>query len=107
MAKTNAKDELRTAERKAGASMVAAVIVFGFDYGSDVEDRPSFTLPPRWSREEFFNLEAFLDREYDSGFGSQMLHGTVWLSDGSWLERGEYDGSEWWAHRKCPAMPKA
>lgn len=46
-----------------------------------------------------------LDFEYDNSFGMQELHGTVWLPDGTWLDRGEYDGSEWWAYRVCPEIP--
>ena len=45
-----------------------------------------------------------LDFEYDSGWGSQELEGTIWYSDETWSDRGEYDGSEWWEHRKCPPL---
>lgn len=46
-----------------------------------------------------------LDFKYDSGYGSQELEGTIWYADGTWSERGEYDGSEWWVHRECPPLP--
>jgi hypothetical protein len=46
-----------------------------------------------------------LDFEYDSGYGQQELYGIVWLTDGSWLSREEYDGSEWWQHRFLPPVP--
>lgn len=46
-----------------------------------------------------------LDFNYDAGFGGQELEGTVWLTDGTWLSRGEYDGSEWWEHNKLPDIP--
>ena len=52
--------------------------------------------------EDFLKL---LDFEYSNGYGGQELFGTVWLSDGSWLSRGEYDGSEWWNHNKLPEIP--
>lgn len=42
---------------------------------------------------------------YDSGFGIQELFGTIWYTDGTWSERGEYDGSEWWEHRERPKIP--
>lgn len=42
---------------------------------------------------------------YDSGFGLQELFGIIWYTDGTWSERGEYDGSEWWEHRKRPEIP--
>lgn len=43
-----------------------------------------------------------LDKVYDSGFGSQELFGIVWFTDGTWLTRDEYDGSECWNHNVCP-----
>jgi len=47
-----------------------------------------------------------LDFNYDNGYGTQHLEGTVWYTDGTWSERDGYDGSEWWAHRQCPPLPK-
>ena len=47
-----------------------------------------------------------LDFEYDNGYGGQELFGNIWYKDGTWSERGEYDGSEWWEHKVCPAIPK-
>lgn len=41
---------------------------------------------------------------YDPGFGTQYWKGIILLSDGSWLTRGEYDGSEWWEHHKLPTV---
>ena len=46
-----------------------------------------------------------LDFEYDSGYCRQELFGNVWYADGTWSERGEYDGSEWWEHKECPPIP--
>lgn len=42
---------------------------------------------------------------YDSGFGIQELFGTIWYTDGTWSERCEYDGSEWWEYRERPKIP--
>ena len=54
--------------------------------------------------EEFLHR---LDFEYDNGYGGQQVYGTVWLKeDNTWLERGEYDGSEWWDYKKCPSVPE-
>jgi len=53
-------------------------------------------------------LEQVLPRlnfTYDSGYGHQCLHGTIWYTDGTWSDRGEYDGSEWWQHHVCPPLP--
>ena len=42
--------------------------------------------------------------DYDSGYGGQEIANdlVVVFKDRSWLERGEYDGSEWWEHRRPP-----
>ena len=45
---------------------------------------------------------TLLDFEYYSGFGGQEVYGYIWYTDGTWSERGEYDGSEWWIHKKRP-----
>lgn len=55
------------------------------------------------------DLEKFinsLDINYDSSWGTQELYGIIWLKDGTWLSRGEYDGSEWWIYNKCPEIPE-
>jgi len=39
---------------------------------------------------------------YDDGFGGQELYGFILYSDGTWSDRGEYDGSEWWQHQERP-----
>ena len=46
------------------------------------------------------------DREYDNGYGTQLVLPTlmVILNDGTWLERREYDGSEWWNHIVPPKV---
>ncbi len=51
------------------------------------------------------NALELLDFCYNCDFGGQELFGTVWLKDGSWLERYEYDGSEIWEHKFKPKMP--
>lgn len=28
--------------------------------------------------------------------------GFIWYADGSWSERDEYDGREWWEYQYCP-----
>jgi 8-oxo-dGTP pyrophosphatase MutT (NUDIX family) len=45
-----------------------------------------------------------LDFEYDAGFGGRVLYGTIWRTDGTWHERDEYDGSEWWRHVTRPEI---
>ena len=43
-----------------------------------------------------------LDFDYNDGFGVQELFGYIWYTDGTWSERAEYDGSEWWEYKKSP-----
>lgn len=46
------------------------------------------------------------DQEYDSGFGAQEVAADLIVAgDGFWLERHEYDGSEWWEFKEAPPMP--
>ncbi len=45
---------------------------------------------------------------YDNGYGSANIPENLLIvfKDGSWLERGEYDGSEWWEYKQVPLLPK-
>jgi hypothetical protein len=42
---------------------------------------------------------------YYSGYGGQELFGTVWMDNGEYITRGEYDGSEWWNYHRVPEIP--
>lgn len=46
--------------------------------------------------------------KYDNGYGAaNVSHGFVIVfTDGSWLERGEYDGAEWWEYKRCFTVPE-
>jgi hypothetical protein len=46
-----------------------------------------------------------LDFQYYARYGCQELFGNVWYTDGTWSERAEYDGSEWWEYKSCPPIP--
>ena len=46
-----------------------------------------------------------LDFEYHCGYGAQELYGTIWYTDGTWSERDQYDGSEWWEYKQVPEVP--
>ena len=53
-------------------------------------------------QDELDFLENLSYINYDEGYGSQRLFGTIVFKDGTWLERHEYDGSEWWEYKKLP-----
>ena len=59
--------------------------------------------------------EGYIDKElfkmmamaiyYDSGYGSAEIREDLTIvGEGWWLERDEYDGSEWWAFCATPAL---
>lgn len=87
----NAKTELQTILANQAAILCAEV--------------DKFRLKKGYSTDKLANFFINLDFEYDAGYGGQELYGTVWLIDGTWLSRGEYDGSEWWVHNKLPKIP--
>lgn len=86
----NAKDELLTALAYANQSL-KDIIAFNIYYESSSGDK-SF-------KGTTLALSS-LDFEYDEGYGSQHLYGTILFKDNSWLSRWEYDGSEGWEHNK-------
>lgn len=45
--------------------------------------------------------------EYDSGFGGpEVATDLMVVGRDFWLERHEYDGSEWWEYKGYPVKPK-
>lgn len=89
---TNAKKEIL---EEVGEKEVELVrIVFGKSY---------YDEPQQVIEGELEEVLPRLDFDYDCGYGGQYLYGYIWYKDGTWSERGEYDGSEWWEHKECPA----
>ena len=44
--------------------------------------------------------------EYDNGYGgAEIPLSLVVVGDDFWLERHEYDGSEWWEYKRMPTEP--
>jgi hypothetical protein len=54
-------------------------------------------------------FSAFIDVanqiEYDGGYGLEYINTfiNILFNDGSWMERREYDGSEWWEYHCTPS----
>jgi len=47
------------------------------------------------------------DIDYDGGFRCAEINTSLKIvGDGWWLERGEYDGAEWWVFKTMPVMPE-
>ena len=76
----------------------AATIQRGYGNGS-------IDLKVGYSKDEYQSFLDKLDFHYDSGYGGQELFGTIWIENGSWFDRGEYDGSEWWRYNSIPEIP--
>tara|TARA_R110000823_G_scaffold201784_2_gene332678 strand:- start:6379 stop:6696 length:318 start_codon:yes stop_codon:yes gene_type:complete len=84
------------------SKVICAEIIIGSEYD---DERVFIRLRLNYSATEFDNFLKTLDCEYNDGYGEQKLYGVVWLDSNKWLERGEYDGSEWWEKREIPAIP--
>ena len=63
-------------------------------------------LRENWTQEDLDLFLYDLDFEYDAGYGSQKVYGTIWMKDGTWYTRREYDGAEWWERHSLPEVPK-
>lgn len=88
-----------------GKAKVKCASIFRFYYDESGEHIQNFELKVNHTEEEFESFLKSLEFVYDSGFGAQELFGTIWLDDGTWCTRGEYDGSEWWVHNQLPEIP--
>lgn len=86
----NAKKEILTEIGNKEVELIR--IVFGKSY------QPQKTI------EGGAEIISLLDFDYCCGYGSQELFGYIWYKDGTWSERGEYDGSEWWEHKERPEL---
>ena len=95
----NAKEEFIKQTRD---KIVLCVVIYS-DW--DHEDTKT-VLKVGYSEEDYANFLNSLNFEYDAGYGGQELFGMIWYTDGTWSERGEYDGSEWWDYRVVPVVPE-
>lgn len=120
---TNALDEMLRvlSENKIFTTQIkCAVIGYTRNYGilnfveqilnnALYDDEPLFSkraiLPENWDNNQWLRFLEDMRFTYDNGFGSQELYGYIWFNDGSWLERAEYDGSEWWEYKTTPEIP--
>jgi hypothetical protein len=100
----NAKQEYLEHVKGLGPVSCAKITVGDPEY-SWIESR-DYILKVGFTAEEEQAFIDSLDFEYDAGFGGQELFGTIWFSGGTWSDRDEYDGSEWWSHNSRPEVPK-
>lgn len=75
-----------------------------YSYYADPENKKIAILKSdRTEKDEKLFYETLRSINYDDWYGLQQLFGEIVFKDGSWLSRGEYDGSEWWRLNKCPS----
>lgn len=52
------------------------------------------------------DLQKLLNIEYDDGYGgAEVPESFIIVGDNWWIERHEYDGSEWWEYKEMPKLP--
>jgi hypothetical protein len=99
----NAKNELLEIIKKHNVTIKCARLYFDGSYTSNYKSE-NINLKIRYTEEDYNIFLDKIDIEYDEGFGSQELFGIVWFTDGTWLDRGEYNGSEWWNYNIVPPV---
>lgn len=97
----NAKKELM--DMSNGQTIKCAHIQYRQYWGNTPKNL--HTLKIGHTKKELILFLNSLDFEYDNDYYGQLLYGYVWFDDGTWLERGKYNGSEWWEHKACPKIP--
>jgi len=102
---TNMKEEFL--EEVKSKEVLCVDLKYGYDWvDPDDDERPVvIQLVAAYSQEEYDKFLEKINFEYDDGFGSQLLSGIIWYKDGTWSERAEYDGSEWWSYKSRPRLP--
>ena len=101
----NARDELLQILKEHNLIIKCAKINYGEQW-DDEEKVPEYILKVGYNKEDYNKFLNELNFDYDSGFGGQRLFGKIWLTNNTWLSRGEYDGSEWWEYNILPEIPK-
>ena len=52
------------------------------------------------------DIQGLLNFTYDNGYGiDEIPSGFILVGKDFWLERHEYDGSEWWEFKQIPKKP--
>jgi len=52
------------------------------------------------------SFKKWADVDYDNSFGGEVINPDLLVvGEDWWLERHEYDGSEWWEYKEKPEKP--
>lgn len=85
--------------------VLCAWVAFRNDHYS-YEEEDKIYLKKGYTPGEYEEFLTKIDKNYDSGYGTQELFGHIWLTNGEWINRHEYDGSEHWEHVSSPDIPE-
>lgn len=69
------------------------------------KEKNNLKLCPNYTQEEYEYFLETLDFNYDDGYGTQEIDGFIWYEDGTFSQRAEYDGSEWFEYMETPEIP--
>lgn len=100
-------NEIRNALRELESTIPFDSILCGIVeiFSSLQKEEVHLKLKVGYTEEDLAQFCKALDVNYDAGFGGQEVYGVIWLKDGTWITREEYDGSEWWDHHTVPDIP--
>ena len=98
---TNAKEEFL--EMIKGKSKIKCASI---QYKKSYDELCQKTLKINYTEEDYQLFLKPFYFNYDAGYGIQELDGTIWLEDGTWFTRDEYDGSEWWLFHILSDIPE-
>ena len=79
---------------------------------SILEDRNKSLSDIEWigTSREYVDINKFIeiaDTSYDNDYGSPKVAEDLFIVGNNWwLERHEYDGSDWWEYKELPTKPK-
>lgn len=93
-------------KRFVAAAGTSPLVCAEIEYTADVcSGSQTFFLRKGHTPQDLVCFYDSLHIEYNCGAGMQHVEGTLWFADGSWAERSEYDGQEWWEWRTRPKTP--
>lgn len=105
----NAKEELlgkmQQLEEWLDGTKIICAHIYTDPYNFE-EDSKTYNLKQGYTHVELKEFLNSLDFNYDNGYGTQEIFGTVWFTNGIWMDRHEYDGSEHWDIHKYPEIPE-
>ena len=97
----NAKEEFL---RHTADKSVKCAIITHENWEGDSKHHSSLRV--NYTKEEYDTFLTSLDYNYDAGYGTQEVYGTIWYNDGTFSNRWEYDGSEGWDFISTPVIPE-